>query len=189
MPYKTLSIRHNKDYQNYKYYTNNSQLFKFLFQIKNHGDLMTPRQDWNEESIMRRYRDSMVEGIRFRLMSDEAEPPRGCPECGAAEYVHYGRTAKGTERFRCKECGRTFTPKHLMSGSQIPEEKWMAFAECYVDKVSIRRAADLCGVSTSTTYRMKCRIDGLMGADAEDDEDVLCAPSTRMMDLRAIEGI
>ena len=45
---------------------------------------MTPRQDWNEESIMRRYRDSMVEGIRFRLMSDEAEPPRGCPECGAA---------------------------------------------------------------------------------------------------------
>ena len=150
---------------------------------------MTPRQDWNEESIMRRYRDSMVEGIRFRLMNDEAEPPRGCPECGAAEYVHYGRTAKGTERFRCKECGRTFTPKHLMSGSQIPEEKWMAFAECYVDKVSIRRAADLCGVSTSTAYRMKCRIDGLMGADVEDDEDVLCAPSTSMMDLRAIEGI
>lgn len=148
---------------------------------------MTPRQDWNEESMMRRYRDSLVEGIRSRLLNDESEPPKGCPECGTGEYVRYGRTAKGTERYRCKACGRTFTPKHLISSSQIPEEKWMVFAECYVEGISIRRAADRCGVSTSTAYRMKCRIDGLMEGDSTGDEggDVFIAPSIHLIDMHA----
>lgn len=157
------------NYIDFKHYTNNIQPFIIQIPINNHGGLTTPRQDWNEESMMRRYRDSRVEELRMMLLNDEAKPPKGCPECGSDGYVRYGRTAKGTERFRCKSCGRTFTPKRLISNSQIPEEKWMVFAECYVCGTSVRGSADRCGVSASTAYRMKCRIDDLVGGIASDE--------------------
>lgn len=139
--------------------------------------------------MMRRYRDSRVDELRTMLLNDETKPPRGCPECGSGGYVRYGRTAKGTERFRCKSCGRTFTPKRLISNSQIPEEKWMAFAECYVYGISIRGSADRCGVSASTAYRMKCRIDGLIdGDESGGGDDIFSDGHTRHAGRSMIGG-
>ena len=31
-----------------------------------------------------------------------------CPHCGSSRYYRFGKD-KGTQRFRCKDCGRTFT--------------------------------------------------------------------------------
>ena len=141
----------------------------------------TPRQDWNEES-RRRYRDSQVADVRGLILRREAEDPSRCPSCGNAEFVRYGRTTKGTERYRCKCCSRTFTPKRPIYDSRVPEEKWMVFAECYVDGLSVRKAADICGISASTAYRMRCRIDEMKSDEAEAAGSV---PDDFRMSLRA----
>ncbi len=121
---------------------------------------MTPRQErWKESDAGRRYRQNRLRVLKETLVRLDAEVPSECPECGCMRIVHYGRTNKGTERYRCKECMKTFTPVRLMSRSQVPEEKWMAFAECYVDGISIRSAASKCGISNATAYRMKCKLD------------------------------
>lgn len=115
-----------------------------------------------------------MRNLKETMMRLDAEIPSECPGCGCTDIVHYGRTSKGTERYRCKECMRTFTPARLMSRSQVPEAKWMAFAECYVDGVSIRSAATRCGISNATAHRMKCRLEEIEAAMADEkarDED------------------
>lgn len=121
---------------------------------------MTPRQErWKESDAGRRYRENRLRILKETMVRLDTEIPSECPDCGCTSIVHYGRTAKGTERYRCKECRRTFTPMRLMSRSQVPEEKWMAFAECYVDGISVRSAAIKCGISNATAHRMKCRLE------------------------------
>lgn len=37
-----------------------------------------------------------------------------CPACGRRTVAKFGRTAKGTQRYQCKECNRTFTLESIM---------------------------------------------------------------------------
>ena len=36
-----------------------------------------------------------------------------CPDCGSIEIVKHGKTAGGTQRFSCKDCGKRFTIYHV----------------------------------------------------------------------------
>ncbi len=95
---------------------------------------------------------------RLQALIDKEELPERCPECLRNQFVKHGKTAKGTPRYRCKNCGKTITPTGLVSGSQLTREQWMVYIECYVDRMSVRKAAERCGVSSTTAYRMRDRL-------------------------------
>jgi len=44
-----------------------------------------------------------------------------CPQCGKKHIVKFGK-ARGKQRFRCKDCGKTFTPytKTVFADSKLP---------------------------------------------------------------------
>lgn len=96
------------------------------------------------------------------ILESERERPSACPFCEARAVVRHGKTTKGSVRYRCRACGRTFTPRGVVSGSRLSEETWMAFADCMVRGVPVRKSADICGVSVATAYRMKRRLDALV---------------------------
>lgn len=87
-----------------------------------------------------------------------AEPP-GCPRCGCDRVTRRG-VWEGRQRWRCKGCGRTFTARTLglLAQSKLPESTWMAYAECFVDRKTLRECADECGASLKTSWFMRHRL-------------------------------
>ena len=70
-----------------------------------------------------------------------------CPNCGSKNTVRNGVTKK-RQRYLCRDCKKTFgdfndTP---MFRTKFPQ-KWSKFAECMLKGYSLRRTADILGVS------------------------------------------
>lgn len=70
-----------------------------------------------------------------------------CPHCGATHVVRYG-TYHGKQRYLCRNCNSTFgdltnTP---LSRTKFPD-KWEPFIECMLYGYSLRKSADIVGVS------------------------------------------
>lgn len=137
------------------------------------------RQDWTSPGRMDpEDRNDRIEWIRGLIRVSLRGVPDRCPLCDSRHVVRYGKTGRGTPRFRCRGCGRTFVNQSLLSGSRVREDQWMRFAECYVDKESLDRTSRICGTSRSTVRRMREKLD-LLVADSlavEMDADCVRAP-------------
>lgn len=80
-----------------------------------------------------------------------------CPHCGH-EHVQPWGESNGLQRWRCKECRRTF---NALTGTPLAglrkRELWLEHGRALVDGVSLRKAAERCGVALSTTFRWRHR--------------------------------
>ena len=84
----------------------------------------------------------------------------GCPKCGSTGFVRNGHTRKGTQRYRCCRCGRTFCAcdtGSILRFTKLPFETWMDFAQCFVDGISCAKTADRLGVTPRTAWFMRIR--------------------------------
>ena len=71
-----------------------------------------------------------------------------CPHCGSEHVVCHGTYRGGKQRYLCRNCKTTFndltnTP---LSRTKFPE-KWSLFAECMLKGYSLRKSAEIIGVS------------------------------------------
>lgn len=84
---------------------------------------------------------------------------RFCPHCQSHEIVRFGKTPQGTQRFRCKDCGKTFTAtsKTVFSHVKRPEliDEYLA---CMENHLSLRKAAKVCGIALSASFALRHRI-------------------------------
>lgn len=94
------------------------------------------------------------------MMASGARPR--CPECGSPEAVRFGGTARGTQRYRCSECGRTYVGDGPLAGTKLPAYKWAIFAECHARGATLREAAEECDVSLNTACRMRHRVNEML---------------------------
>lgn len=101
-----------------------------------------------------------LKGLLAALLNPLETKPSTCPRCGCTQAIRYGKTTKGTQRWLCKGCGRSFTPKTyaLLATSKLEEWQWMAFAECMADMVPLRECARRCETSLPTAWFMRMRI-------------------------------
>jgi transposase-like protein len=80
-----------------------------------------------------------------------------CPHCASERLRKWGQT-RGLQRFRCKECKRTFT---VLTGTPLAGlwhlGEWAAFAQAMKDGLSVRGAADKCGAHFTTMFRWRHR--------------------------------
>lgn len=83
--------------------------------------------------------------------------PEACPGCHSRDLVSWG-TRKGLRRFRCKSCMSTFT---ALSGSPLARlshrERWLQYAGCLLDGLTIRAAAKDCEISIPASFRWRHR--------------------------------
>ena len=83
-----------------------------------------------------------------------------CPKCGCLENIVKFGKYKDLQRYKCKDCGSTFTAK---SGSVFYKstkslETWKKYVECLLQGLSIRKSAHICGISLPTSFFWRHKI-------------------------------
>lgn len=92
----------------------------------------------------------------------DGEPEPSCPNSPCAQfglgirsnrsrYMSHGRTAHGSPRFRCKECGSTFAVGGPTTGQKKPHENREIFMEL-VNKAPFRRIMEKRDICAATLY-------------------------------------
>ena len=82
---------------------------------------------------------------------------RRCPHCDAGGAVSRGK-ARGLRRFRCKECGKTFS---ALTGTALSglhhKERWLSYGASLAEGETIKEAAERCRIAPSTAHRWRHR--------------------------------
>lgn len=78
-----------------------------------------------------------------------------CPSCNESAKK-FGKHRNGLQRYRCLNCGKTFTEEHsrLLGDMTLPEEKAIAVLQHLVEGCSIRSTSRMTGVNERTVLRL-----------------------------------
>lgn len=79
--------------------------------------------------------------------------PERCPRCESLKYKRNGYTKKGSIRYRCVSCGKSFISRSDMANdtSRKSIETWDLFVDCMLSYCSHRYAARICNISPTTS--------------------------------------
>ena len=82
-----------------------------------------------------------------------------CPICGGNKYIKHG-SYKGIQRYKCKECGKTFSSatNSLWSYSKKNLNMWIEFIELMIEKKSLRFCADKLNINLATAFYWRHKI-------------------------------
>jgi transposase-like protein len=87
-----------------------------------------------------------------------ARAERRCPHC-ADTHIHRWGKPGGSQRYRCRSCGRTFNSLTGTSCARLRRaELWIDYRAAIVEQLSIRQAANRCGINPSTAVRWRRRL-------------------------------
>src|SRR5579864_1096683 len=81
--------------------------------------------------------------------------PMKCTNC-QIECRRFGKHRNGLQRFRCSECGRTYTEEHkrLFGTMTVPEDKALLAIQLLIEGTSIRSAERITGLHRDTIMRV-----------------------------------
>ncbi|OOG51957.1 IS1595 family transposase [Polaromonas sp. C04] len=85
--------------------------------------------------------------------------PNVCPHCQApaAQLRPWGHS-HGLARMRCHACGKT---SNALTGTPLAHlrkrERWLRYGQALIEGVSVRQAAQCCGVDKNTAFRWRHR--------------------------------
>jgi transposase-like protein len=82
-----------------------------------------------------------------------------CPTCESKHYIKYG-SFKGIQRYKCKECGKTFSniSNSLWSYSKKDSSKWIKFTEYVLERQSLRFCAEKLEISLVTAFYWRHKV-------------------------------
>lgn len=103
----------------------------------------------------------IIDAEFFKLAEEEAgRPDVACPHCGSLDFVKRGKDSLDKQRYKCRDCGRSFggSAWKIFGTTKLTRETWMRFAECHIDRLSLRDSAERCGVCLKTAFFMRHRI-------------------------------
>jgi transposase-like protein/IS1 family transposase len=114
---------------------------------------LTPRQHETLLQAIERGDDDVIGALLAELTADGI----CCPHCGAIGVVRWGQT-RGLQRWRCKECRRTFT---ALTGTGLGHlrlrDRWTDYAESIRRGEPLKQAAERCGIHINTAFRWRHR--------------------------------
>jgi len=109
--------------------------------------------------------EALERSAQSHSISNELEEQRFskgiyCPHCGCVENVQKFGKSNSKQRYRCKDCGRTFsaTSESVLSGTHKSLSIWEKYIECMLDGLSIRKSAEECGISLQTSFVWRHKI-------------------------------
>lgn len=95
--------------------------------------------------------------------------PDVCPFCGETHVVKNG-TKGDAQRYLCRNCGKTFgdTQDSILKSTKKVLAVWEKFVECMINAFSLRKIAEICGISVVTAFIWRHKIlDALQNMMAE----------------------
>ena len=119
-------------------------------------------------------------GIEEFVSNQRFANGRVCPLCGSAHVVRNGHRKDGTQRYVCRDCGKSFViaTNSIVSGTRKDLSVWENYINCMMNGLSIRKTADICGIHRNTAFiwrhkildalqnmATKVKLDGIIEAD------------------------
>ena len=94
------------------------------------------------------------------LMETRFADSRVCIYCESSHIVKNGRRSDGTQRFLCRDCGRTFVPASgtVSSWTHKRLSVWKKYIDCMMDKKTLKVSAEECGISMGTAFAWRHKI-------------------------------
>ncbi len=85
---------------------------------------------------------------------------RVCPLCGCTYVVRNGHRKDGTQRYVCKDCGKSFvmTTNSIVSGTRKGLSVWEKYIDCMMNGLSIRKTAVTCDIHRNTAFFWRHKI-------------------------------
>jgi len=91
-----------------------------------------------------------------------------CPCCQSSILVKRGHNRSGSQRFLCRDCGRTFTPQPNRRG--YPDDMHHRAIQLYLEGTNLRRIGRLLGIDHMTVAAwVQQHADGLPAAQGPQD--------------------
>lgn len=77
-----------------------------------------------------------------------------CRKCEANNIVKFGKDKNGKQRYRCRNCGATFTETSysVVANSHCSEDVWVKYIELLLEGASLAKCATKCGISCRTAF-------------------------------------
>jgi transposase-like protein len=86
------------------------------------------------------------------LSNTHRQTNTACSRCASQHYVRFGSNRGGTQRYICKDCGRTFTPDPARRG--ISPERAEQIKSMIAAGHAITKVTRLLKVSPKTVYKV-----------------------------------
>ena len=82
-----------------------------------------------------------------------------CPVCGSTHVVKNG-SKNGTQRYLCRDCGKCFgdTENTILKSTKKNIDVWRLYIKCMIEKKSIRKCAEICGITIHTSFLWRHKI-------------------------------
>jgi transposase-like protein len=101
--------------------------------------------------------DSLYQRTHALSSFEAAMAGVGCPHCNSFKYTKNG-LARGIQRYRCKDCSRTFNAATNTPLSHLHDkEQFFQHGDCLKNGWTIRQTAKEMGVAVSTAFRWRHR--------------------------------
>ena len=71
-----------------------------------------------------------------------------CPDCAGSNVIRHGRAPNGKQRYRCRDCGRSF--RQDPGSRAYPEATKAQILAAYQERCSMRGVCRIFGVSRNT---------------------------------------
>lgn len=110
----------------------------------------------------------LLESLQARVNEGSAKPKSvsswntGCCEkCGSINIKRNGRAINGKQRFRCKDCGTSWTDNSgsSLKYSHLNDLTWKEMLRGFVEELSIPKIAQNIGCSTKTVWLAKNKVN------------------------------
>ena len=91
------------------------------------------------------------------IIDEEFSAKPVCPTCSSEAGHKWGKVS-GLQRYRCKECGRTFNALTGTSMARLrKKDLWLEYSHALSESLSLTKAADRCGIDRTTAFRWRHR--------------------------------
>lgn len=93
----------------------------------------------------------------IEIIEGRMDEVTGCPHCGSHHRVRNG-SANGLQRYRCKDCGRTFNALTGTSLAKLHQRgKWPSHMQALIDGLTLDEVADRLNICHDTAFRWRHR--------------------------------
>lgn len=91
--------------------------------------------------------------------------------CGCIHVVRNGHRKDGTQRYVCKDCGKSFViaTNSIVSGTRKDLSVWEQYIDCMMNGLSIRKTAVACGIHRNTAFLWRHKILDALQNMADDE--------------------
>ena len=80
-----------------------------------------------------------------------------CPFCDSNNHIRWGKR-NDLQRYKCKECNKTFNSLTKTPLARLRKKgRWLNFSNCLKEGITVRKAAEYCGIHKNTSFRWRHR--------------------------------